>query len=155
LVILLGCGVVSLAFVGCRRSSVADLDGPEQLTLYSIDGGDSEPKAGEKLQGYPVLGKVEVTDADKRKEIVAALKEGLTRSDGTMAKCFWPRHAIRTVDKGRTLDYVICFECLQLKLHDGSSASVKPVTREPQAVFNKYLKEAGIPLAPGMNSEEQ
>jgi hypothetical protein len=159
LITLMTCGVVATALTGCGSDPVADLEAPEQLILYSIDGRDFEPgqapKADEKFHGYPVLGKVEITDAAKRKEIAGALKDGLARSDGKRAKCFWPRHAIRAVTKGRTIDYVICFQCLQLEAHDGDSKSVKPVTREPQSVFNKHLKEAGIPLAPGMAGEDK
>ena len=159
LVTLLAYVVVAAALSGCGRNPVAGLKQPEQLTLYSIDGRDfepgQEPKADEKFHGYPVLGKIEVTDAAKRQEIVEALQDGLAQSDGTMAKCFWPRHAIRAVENGRTLDYVICFECLQLEAYVDGSKSVKPVTREPQSVFNKHLKEASIPLAPGMVGEHK
>ncbi len=159
LVTLFACGVVAVALTGCGRDPVAGPDAPEQLTLYSIDGRHfepgQEPKAAEKFHGYPVLGKVEITDVAKRKEIAGALKDGLAQSDGWMADCFRPRHAIRAVTNGRSIDYVICFECYQLEAHDGDSKSVKPVTREPQSVFNKHLKEAGIPLAPGMVREDK
>jgi hypothetical protein len=141
--------VVTFALIGCRRDAHPDLDISEQLILYSIDGRDfepgQEPKADEKFHGYPVLGKVEITDLGKRKEIIAALQEGLARSDGTIAKCFWPRHAMRTVSKGRTIDYIICFQCYQLEAHEGDIKSVRPITASPQPVFDKYLSEAGIP----------
>jgi hypothetical protein len=150
--VLLGYVVGTFALCGCGRGSVAGLDAPEQLILYSIDGRDfrpgEEPKVEEKFHGYPVLGKVEITDADKRHEIATALKDGLAQSDGKMAKCFWPRHGIRVVEKGRTIEYVICFECYQLVAHEGDSQSVKPVTRDPQSVFDRHLTAAGIPLAP-------
>jgi len=146
--------IIGAAFIGCGSGSVANLEVPDQLTLYSIDGRDfepgKEPKVEEKFHGYPVLGKIEVKDLEKRKEIIATLKQGMARSDGKMAKCFWPRHAIRAVEKGRTIDCVICFECYQLEVHEGRSKSVKPITREPQEVFNRHLKQADIPLAPGM-----
>jgi hypothetical protein len=152
------CVIFALVLMGCRRDPLGGVDVPEQLTLYSIDGRDFEPgkqpKVDEKFHGYPVLGKVEITDAGKRKEIIAALKEGLAHDDGSIAACFWPRHAIRVVDKGRTIDYVICFQCYQVQAYDGNAKSVKPVTREPQPVLNRHLKEAGIPLAPGMSRDE-
>ena len=152
------CIVIGTAFAGCGDGSVANLDVPEQLTLYSIDGRHfepgKEPKVEEKFHGYPVLGKVEVTDPDRRKEIIAALNEGRARSNGTMAKCFLPRHAIRAVEKGRTVDYVICFECYQLEVHDGNSKRVKATTRDPQQVFNRHLRQAGVRLAPGMTDDK-
>jgi hypothetical protein len=153
-VLCLCCVPVAVAAVvyWCWPDPVAALDAAEQFTLYSVDGREfapgKEPKAEEKFHGHPVLGKVEVVDPDRRKEIVAALREGLASWDATPSKCFVPRHAIRAVARGRTVDYVICFECSQLEVHDGGSRSVKTVGREPQEVFNRHLREAGVPLAP-------
>lgn len=157
---LLLCGaLLYLLVAGCGRDSATGLDAPEQLTLYSIDGRDFEPgqrpKATEAFKGYPVLGKVEVTDPDKRKEITESLKKGLAKSDGKMAKCFWPRHAIRVVEKGRTIDYVICFECYQLETYKEDAKTVKPITKEPQQVLNRHLTDAGVPLAPGMKDGDK
>jgi hypothetical protein len=150
--------LAAMLVLGYRPASVVGLNRPERLVLYSIDGGPtrpdsvqtSEPPSKEKFHGYPVLGKVELTDADKLKEISDAIKSGLARSDGSMAACFWPRHAIRSVENGRTIDFVICFECSQLQIHQDNSVDVKPITRDPRAVLNKVLNESGIPLAAGM-----
>src|SRR5689334_1966387 len=74
---------------------------PDQLTLYSIDGRDPDRRqhlgSNEDYHGYPVLGKLEVADAAQRRQIMRALNEGITGSNGTSNKCFWPRHGIRTV----------------------------------------------------------
>jgi hypothetical protein len=150
------CFVVAFVVNGCGRP-IGSLEIPEKLTLYSIDGRDfapaQRPEADEEFHGYPVLGKVEITDAAKRKEIIRALNRGLARSDGTVAKCFWPRHAIHAVTKGRTIEYVICFQCYQLEAHADNSKSVKPITREPQPVLDKHLERAGIPLVPKEEAE--
>lgn len=155
-VVFVGCVLVISAFVGCGSDPVAGVSMPDQLTLYSINGlvtaRGKVPESEDEFHGFPVLGKVELIDAVKRQEIMAALKEGVTRSDGNMAKCFWPRHAIRAVEKGHMVDYVICFECFQMEVHEGSTMNLKPVTREPQSLFNKYLNEADVPLTPDTNS---
>lgn len=151
--------IAAAAVAGCSRDRVAGLGTPQELTLYSLDGRDFEPgegpKSAEQFHCYPVLGKVEVEDADRRKAIVAALKAGVARSDGFMAKCFWPRHGIRTVEDGNIVDFVICFECLQLHTHAGSSTKTVAVSREPQAVLNDALTAAGVPLAPGAAGEKK
>lgn len=133
------CSIVFVSFnAGCGRNSVADLEIPEQLILYSIDGQDygpeNAPKVEETFHGYPVLGKVEIKEAEKREEIIAALKDGIAGSDGTMAKCFWPRHGIRAVEKGQTIDYVICFECYQLQVYLDGNAKSEPTIRKITAV---------------------
>lgn len=139
----------------CSRNPMGLPDNPQSTTLYSIDGRDfkemekgESPKTDEQLHGYPVLGKVEITDAGKRRELIAALRDGMNRSDGTMMKCFWPRHAIRFVKDGETQDYVICFQCQQLELRSGIAKVVKAITKEPQTVLDKMLTDAGIKLAP-------
>lgn len=138
--------------VGCGQDSIRDLNSPDSLTLYSIDGNDyrpgEEPKTNESFHGYPVLGKVEVKDPENREAIIAALRKGIADSDGTMAKCFWPRHAIRTSENGKTTDYVVCFECLQLRIHADNATTIEATTDAPQPFFNKHLQDADVPLAP-------
>jgi hypothetical protein len=147
--------VLAGLLAGCSRHPLDSLASSQQFTLYSIDGRDFKemekgepPKTDEQFHGYPVLGKVDITDAGQRRELTAALRDGMNRSDGTMMKCFWPRHAIRFVKDGETQDYVICFQCQQLELRSGSAKVVKAITKEPQAVLDKMLTDAGIKLAP-------
>jgi hypothetical protein len=125
---------------------------PEQLTLYSIDGREFEPgeapKTEETFHGYPVLGKIVVTDPAKRAELMTALKKGLADGPEDVADCFWPRHAIQTVDKGRTVDYIICFECLQMEIHGKQVERAIATTIEPERLFNRHLRAASIPIAP-------
>lgn len=142
-------------FVGCGRDSLSGINAPESLILYSIDGRDfppgKEPITEEKFHRYPVLGKVEIKDPDKRKAIITALKKGISESgDGAMADCFWPRHAIKLTENGKTIDYVICFECSRIYIYSGGSIERKPTTSKPQSVFNKHLQDANVPLTPGM-----
>ena len=144
--------------IGCESGSVQNLTTPDSLTLYSIDGRDfvpgTEPKADEEFHGYPVLGKIDVKDPKSRREIIAAVKKGIADSDGMMAKCFWPRHAIRATENGKTIEYVICFECNQLQIYTDGTDELEPTTREPQVVLNKHLQDAKIPLAPGMVGDD-
>lgn len=128
---------------------------PDQLTLYSINHEmntrhlppDQEPPPGEYLHGYLVLGKLDVNIASERKQIMAALNKGMTRSDGMSNKCFEPRHAIRTVENGKIVDYMICFHCRLIYIHGGESMRSESTTSDPQAFFNKFLTDAGISLA--------
>jgi hypothetical protein len=146
------CLLLGIVLVGCARVPIPIADAPEQLTLYSIDGRDDiparRPKTAESFLGYHVLGKVDVTDAEQRKQIMRAVRLGIARSDGRVAKCFWPRHALRAVSNGTTFDYVICFECYQIQHHLDGQFKTAPTTRQPQAVLNKHLTEAGVPVVP-------
>ena len=150
----LGSGLL-VAVIGCGGGEPAGrVEVPDKLTLYSIDGrnhGSSlppGPAAGETFHGDPVLGKVVIEDAKRREALIAALNRGLAASDGTMAKCFWPRHGLRAERNGTTVDYVICFECLQVATHRGESVVTVAIDKSPLPAFNDEIKRALLPLAP-------
>ena len=102
----------------------------------------------ELFHRYPVLGQIHVNDTDQRQKIMAAVNKGMADSDGIRARCFWPRHGIHAVKGGRAVDYVICFQCVQLAIHEGNDAKLVATTREPQEFLNSVLKNADVPLAP-------
>lgn len=146
--------VAACGLPGCSRSEPGPV--PEQLTLYSIDGRDFFPperppqtETDEKFHGHPVLGKVDLTTVADRRKLMQAYRNGVAESDGTKAACFWPRHGIRTVEEGVTTDYVICFECLHVHVHNSDTITYPAITDDPLPVFNEFLTEAGIPLAAG------
>ena len=156
LMTLLCWGAVCLV-LGCSRAELVPI--PDQLTLYSIDGSGSPrskeaPKSDEEFHGYPVLGKVDISTESDRQSLVTALNQGIAEGS-EMSKCFWPRHGIRMVSGGETKDYVICFECLQFALHSGENKDTYAISTTPQSVFNQYLTDAGVELAPSALSQAE
>jgi hypothetical protein len=104
-------------------------------------------KITEHFHGRPVLGKVEITDPQQRQRIVAALKENLR--EGHLSKCFCPRHAIRAVERGRTFEYLVCFQCHDFAEYiDGKPKRSGSVDERAKPVFDQPLRDAGIPIAP-------
>ena len=82
-----------------------------------------------------------------RKKLVAAFEKGIEDSDGTIAACFNPRHAMRVTHNGKTPDFVICFECVQVYVFLGKEhMKTLLTTGSPQAAFDRVLKEAKVPL---------
>ncbi len=142
---------------GCQGSEPA---GPDQVILYSIDGNDYAPgkepkKAAESFAGFPVLGKVELKKPEERRELLVALEKGLADKNARQAKCFWPRHGVRTITGGKMSDYIICFQCSTARMESEGQSKTTPIGREPQAVFNRLLKAADIPLAPGAEGKNR
>lgn len=135
--------------LGCSSNPLPELSNPEQLTLFSIDGRDLNRRekgiTDETFQGFPVLGKLEISDPNERKKLIAALKEGIRRGPIAGAKCFWPRHGIRVTEKGKTIEFAICFECRNFSMDPGPGGLI---SGEVQPAFDKPLKDAGIPIAP-------
>ncbi len=131
-----------------------DDETPAELTLYSLHpdlplGDDAETSDGERLHGFRVLGKVEMADALKRETLYSALKEELAKPREPH-KCFEPRHAVRYVGgDGIVRVILICFACRNACIFIGDGkGKYHPIAATHGAVFNRYLTEAGIAIAP-------
>ncbi len=126
----------------------AVLDNAEQFELLSLDPDHRQRETpGEHFHGWKVLGKTPVADAGTRQRLVAALKRGTAENDGMVAACFNPRHGIRVTRGGETLDFVICFECLQAEVFAGEQRTGQFLTSSsPQPAFDEVLRAAGVPL---------
>jgi hypothetical protein len=131
---------------------------PDELTLFSIDGdwhhtmGDQKdhPKDQEQLYRYPVLGRVEITDPNLRRRIMASVKQDIRRG-AVQNKCFEPRHVLRVKKGNSTVDIVICFKChnYAMSRDGGPLDGITPsIGERSQQLLNSILKDAGVPLAP-------
>lgn len=131
------------------------LDAAEVYEVYSLD---PEPKFdanGKKIvvkdefHGYQVLGKTEVKGADVRKQLADALRLGAEDNYGSAAGCFHPRHGLRLKAGGKTVDLVLCFECLSVPVYlDGDEKPKEgfKTSPGPQPAFDAVLKTAKIAL---------
>lgn len=121
--------------------------------LYSLDPGRKFDKEGKPAEvkdgfhGWEVLGKMEVKDKADRKRLADALRLGAEDNFGMAAACFIPRHGIRLKEGEKTIDLVICFQCLSVQVFEnGQSKPGFLTTGEPQKVFDGVLRAAGIKL---------
>jgi hypothetical protein len=124
----------------------AMLEKAEQFELLSLSPDPRQKEGKDTFHDWKVLGKTTVKDADARKKLVAAFKKGVEENKGIAAKCFNPRHGIRVTHDGKTADFVICFECYQVKAFAGDQKSDFLITNSPQSAFDAVLKEAKVPL---------
>lgn len=121
------------------------LDKAETFEVYSLDPGQKMDKEG--FHGWKVLGKTEIKDEAKRKRLGDALRVAAEDNFGMVAACFIPRHGIRLKGGGKTVDLVICFQCLSVQVFvDDKQEKGFLTTGEPQAAFDTILKAAGIKL---------
>jgi hypothetical protein len=147
-------GIVAAVVWAASWLRAPDLDRAERVTLFSVDWhgyDDRAPATDDALYGCHILGKVEITDPEQRRELIAALREGIATPDVVQAKCFYPRHVLRVEQGGRTADYVICFQCGNYRLYlDGSTRhNLTPsMGRQVRPVFDKPLNDAKVPIAP-------
>lgn len=158
LMLMLALTLALIGAIGCctKMNPVANLEQATSITLYSIDGNHypqdeiaRRPANAEIFHGYPVLGKIELTDAADRKTLLSELRRGIEANEGTVAGCFIPRHALRATEASGTVDYVICFQCMQINVYEnGKSGTNMLTTAAPQPAFDAILKKAKIALAP-------
>jgi hypothetical protein len=153
--------VVLVLLTGCGGDPVSHLpDDPDQLIVFSIDGPSyeknegaltPEQQKGEVVHGYPVLGKVEVTDRDLRREMIAAVKKSIRSPNDSGRNCFFPRHLVRVIKDGKTFDLMICFQCRNYEAYAGEKerypSSKGILSSAAQSLLDKVLSDAYVPLA--------
>jgi hypothetical protein len=105
------------------------------------------------LHGYPILGRATLTDGKARAELADLVLRGIRESDGKVAACFNPRHGIRAKHDGRTLDLVICYECLSMTAYGdalGAGVDRKGILTAPsvESAVTRIFTEAGLRIAP-------
>lgn len=126
------------------------LENADSYELISLDPDRRTAKEpGEKFHGWRVLGSTKIADPEVRKQVTEALRKAASEPDGTVVGCFDPRHGIRVVRGNKTMELVICFECITAHVH---AENAKPtgfrVTNAAQPVFDEVLKKAGVAMPP-------
>ena len=75
----------------------------------------------------------------------------MSEQEGNVPACFRPRHGIHATRGQKVVDLLVCFECSQVEVYSGGSDQPSLGLRtsgSPEPVFDKALRDAGIPLAP-------
>jgi hypothetical protein len=114
------------------------LKAADQMMVYRIDpltrlkkaaDPDAEPKKDAKyFHEYEILAESKVEKAEKRKEIVTFIGEEMHWSEFLKALCFIPRHGVSVKSGKETWDFVICFQCEQMRVYrDGESLLTIPL----------------------------
>jgi hypothetical protein len=136
-----------------KGGAKAALEQSEALTVLSIEPTPSFGYAENAFQDHEVFGKTTVTGAAKT-ALLASLYNGLAsrpRNDGLEyigIGCFMPRHGIRAVHKGTTIDLLICFSCMKMQVYEGNKQINQEFSsNEPQPEFNRVLTQANVPLS--------
>lgn len=123
----------------------------DSLTIRRTSPNRSEEGAsGPLFRMYAERAVVEVTDAGLRRDLLGALRAGVEESDGSIARCFMPRHAISAEVGGLEIDLLICFECYQIHYVRSTAGAADetyttvPVTDTPREAFERLFAAAGI-----------
>jgi hypothetical protein len=171
LLLALSLGVATYPAAGCTGvpkevpgDIAAVLEKPERFEIFNLDSSRIsprlDPETGLPVEPNPppapgppafhdhrIVGQVEVADARQRERIVSLVYKGIRSSDGLVAACFNPRHGVRATREGRTVELVICFECLQINAYgpDGKEHGLMTSDRVT-ADMNEAFQAAGLRL---------
>ncbi len=146
-VILTSCSKPGLPFYNrIPRSADRALQNVDSLELLGLDPYlPAAEYAAETFQGWSVLRRQSIDDAATREKLIAAFKKGVAENDGTQALCFNPRHGLRVVSEGKVHDFVICFECFQVRYYGGRGLEMFLISDSPKSVFNDAFQEFDPP----------
>lgn len=133
--------------IGLPADIQTTLESADTFTLFSIDPTPAfEGKATNTFQGRIILGQLDVQSRGTRMELIDALNQGISAGK-SVALCFNPRHGMRARKGDETVELLICFECGQIYVTSHSATSqLFMTTTNPASIFNRVLKEAGIPV---------
>ena len=128
----------------------------DQIELLSLD--PRSPKDDEEgLYGYVVLGRTTLKD-DDRKTAVEAVRRTYREGDPKVYFfCYEPRHCLRAKRGDRTVDFMICFACYRMRVHEAGrevkSYAIGGESKDTQAPLDEILKAAKVPLPANDNAK--
>lgn len=152
---------IKSAFPGNTRDIFEHSD---KLILFSLAGMEAsisrpfewisfKPVSGSKsfsrpmFHNYRILGQTEIKDKNIQEHIRAIYDDGITDNHFGFA-CFSPKHGIRAVKNGETLDMVICFHCSQARMYlNNKEVADYHFGSVHQPDFDAILTDADVPLA--------
>ena len=127
-------------------------DSPAKFVIYSLRPWprprDESGRPERVFHGYHVLGQAEISDAKERRRLAQALARGARENDSMLANCFEPRHGLHIEQSGRSVDLVICFECLRGHAYGFPPDSEFLTSASPQPTFDDSLRRHQLRLAP-------
>ena len=137
------CLSVFLAFPQQSRNVIPPpaktiLEYADRLELLSLDPREN-PNSG--FHGFTVLKTVAVTNSETRKTLVSAFERAVTENQREIGACFNPRHGLRARKGDKHEEFVICFQCLQVKAY-GEARSDFLVSESAAPVFDEVLRQS-------------
>ncbi len=88
---------------------------------------------------YEILADISVREVEDRKSLISAFYQSIEENDGMAADCFNPRHGIRVTQAGKSVDFLICFECYQFKAFNGKEKVGGLLMDSAAPVFNRFF----------------
>ena len=137
------------------------LDSASKISVYSLspavarivrreESADGREKweALPQFHGYPVVGKVGLTEGPELDRLRKAINRAIRSGGEVGATLLKPRHGVRIELGGECLDLLICSEGQQIYAFDRSGQRVVPTGVGPESVFDEILRFRGVGVPP-------
>jgi hypothetical protein len=148
---------------------LAALESVNRLELFSVHPGDSvawpahlpppvyPPLGPKRISGYGTFGSTVIEDAPMRKRVLREFREALADPSAGWATCFHPRRALRITSDSDyyDTDILVCFQCDKLRARYQGVTIEKRMSEKPRLLFNRLLRDAAVPLAPGAAFDDE
>lgn len=139
-------GPILDAFLSDAPIELVSLEPSFDLDEEESDQG-TPPSKDSGLHGHTLLGST-LLIGDARQIALGAVFAGIDGSDGSVADCFEPRHALRVEHGGETFEIVLCFECLSMRTYrNGERVGSALTSEEPGGALNAILRIAGVEVS--------
>jgi hypothetical protein len=126
------------------RSLLAALSQSERFELFALLPERSEKSVTAGFHGWPILAQSLVADRETQNILTQALKAG-AESSFSFRSCFEPRHGVRLLFQGKTVDLVICFKCETVEVYlDDRRVKGFSTTNSPEATFDRVVADRWV-----------
>ena len=170
------CVLIIIAFAGCKRraeqnpSEVGRLDqrpiataieklgdAPSRIVLYSLNPSNNHSEdlnTDAVFHGYDILGRSDISDRAEQQRLLVALARGAReKKDAVIGLCFIPRHGLHIERDGLSIDFTICFHCLQVEARGFDNIGSFPITKSPEPTFDESIQRHHLKAAPKANED--
>ncbi len=152
--------LLAAVLVACGPSNRLPDDAADALreaqsgVLYSLEPWTEPEASGPKLEGFAVLGKTELT-ANAFLSAVNEFETVVERSDGIVAACFDPRHALEVTSGGHRYRLLLCYACHQMAVfRDGKRIAMLSASGSAKTL-NDLLTAANVPVSTSYDEDEE
>lgn len=97
-----------------------------------------------KFHDFAIIASATVTAKRTRTAVMQSIFGGLETNNGQSAMCFNPRHAVHIEAGDREVDFVICYECLSMRIYVDGVKHSRLTSQAPLTTINKLWDAAGL-----------
>ncbi|MBI5426635.1 MAG: hypothetical protein HZA32_21375 [Opitutae bacterium] len=124
----------------------AAVAGVSEFEIISLD--PARFKEGDAaIDGATITGRSRTQKKEEIERMVAALRKSIREAPEETYECFEPRHALRAQIKGRHVEIVLCFECLQGIIRVDKDVTQFPMTADAEKAFDEIFAQNGLKKA--------